>query len=76
MKDMLTLIEHGRVGAHKSLKRKKTSNTDIPEELNSKLFRFFGGSSQQPATTGTSDDAKVVSKSASSESGEHNNSSK
>jgi len=36
-----------------------------------KIEFFFGVSSQRPATT--CDEAKVVSKSASSESGEHNN---
>ena len=52
------------------LKGKKTSNTDIPEKVTSNRSRFFCISSQRPATT--SDDAKVVSKSTSSESGEHN----
>lgn len=63
-------FEHGRVGAHKSLERKKNIKHWHPRKDHQQAFQiFFGVSSQRPATK--SDDAKVVSKSASSESGEH-----
>ena len=68
MKDV-DILSMGELALTSHLKGKKTSNTDIPEKGISKRSRFFGVSSQRPATK--SHDAKVVSKSASSESGEH-----
>ena len=51
--------------AHKSLEKKKASNTDTPEKVISKRSRFFW------RFFSTTSNYKVVSKSASSESGEH-----
>lgn len=63
-------FEHGRVRAHKSLERKKNIKQWHPRKGHYQASQIcFGISSQRPATT--SDDAKVVSKSASSESGKH-----
>lgn len=56
------LTSHLKGKKHQTLTSQKRSLASVPD--------FFGVSSQQPATT--SDDAKEVSKSASSESGEHN----
>ena len=55
------LISHLKGKKHQTLTSQKRSSASVPD--------FFGISSQRPATK--SDDAKVVSKSASSESGEH-----
>ena len=57
----LALTSHLKGKKHQTLTSQKRSSASIPD--------FFGISSQRPATK--SDDAKVVSKSASSESGEH-----
>ena len=57
------LTSHLKGKTHQTLTSQKRSLASVPD--------FFGVSSQQPATT--SDDAKEVSKSASSESGEHIN---
>lgn len=63
-------FKHGRVRAHKSLERKKNIKQWHPRKGHYQASQIcFGISSQRPATT--SDDAKVVSKSASSESGKH-----
>ena len=56
------LTSHLKGKKHQTLTSQKRSLASVPD--------FFGVSSQQPATT--SDDAKEVSKSTSSESGEHN----
>ena len=56
------LTSHLNGKKHQRLTSQKRSLASVPD--------FFGVSSQRPATA--SDDAKVVSKSASSESGEHN----
>ena len=60
-------FEYGRVSVHKSLAKKKHQKLTLGS-----VSGFVGISSQQPATT--SDKAKVVLKSATSESSEHNNS--
>ena len=56
------LTSHLKGKKHQTLTSQKRSSASVPD--------FFGVSSQRPATK--SDDAKVVVKSASSESGEHN----
>ena len=57
----LALTSHLKGKKHQTLKSQKRSSASVSD--------FFGVSSQRPATK--SDDAKVVSKSTSSESGEH-----
>ena len=58
---MKDVTSHLKGKKHQTLTSQKRSSASVPD--------FFGVSSQRPATK--SDDAKVVSKSASSESGEH-----
>ena len=62
-------FDHGRVGAQKSFERKKHQTLTSQKRSSASFPDFFGISSQRPATK--SHDAKVVSKSTSSESGEH-----